>query len=70
MSNSYSEFLLTAMLIAAIAVFIFLIYISAPYGRYFKSNFGPTVNGKLGWIIMEAPAPLLFAALLILDTSS
>ena len=49
----------------AVAVFIYLLFIAAPYGRYFRRGFGPAVNGRLGWIIMEAPAPLLFAAVFI-----
>jgi steroid 5-alpha reductase family enzyme len=40
----------------AIIVFIVLFFISAPYGRYSQSTWGPLVNPKLGWFLMEFPA--------------
>jgi len=48
------------VLLAAI-VFSVLLFMAAPYGRYFKSGWGPAINNKAGWVIMEAAAPLVFA---------
>lgn len=39
-----------------------LLFISAPYGRHARAGWGPTVPGRLGWIVMESPAVLLFGA--------
>jgi 3-oxo-5-alpha-steroid 4-dehydrogenase 1 len=38
-----------------------LLKISAPYGRYLKTGWGPLINNKLGWIFMELPALLVFS---------
>ncbi len=38
--------------IAAI-IFVVLLFITAPYGRHTKSTWGPLINNKLGWFIME-----------------
>lgn len=40
-------------IILAIAVFIMLMFITAPYGRHTKQTWGPLVDNKTGWIVME-----------------
>jgi len=45
--------------------FPFLFKITAPYGRHSNRNWGPMINNRLGWIIMEFPAMALFATLVI-----
>jgi steroid 5-alpha reductase family enzyme len=70
MSETVFSYVLVTWIIIAILVFISLFFISAPYGRYFRRNFGPAINGKLGWIFMETPAPLVFAIFFISDIRS
>jgi len=41
----------TVGLIYVIGTLLFLIFQPAPYGRYSKSVFGPTINAKLGWMV-------------------
>src|SRR5690554_3960219 len=36
-----------------VAVYILLHFITAPYGRHTKSTWGPLIDNKLGWFIME-----------------
>ena len=38
---------------AALVTFIVLLRITAPYGRHTKSSWGPLIDNKLGWFIME-----------------
>jgi protein-S-isoprenylcysteine O-methyltransferase Ste14 len=45
----------------ATAVFVSLLFIDAPYGRHSRKGWGPTIGDKAGWILMEAPSPLLLA---------
>lgn len=36
-----------------VAVYILLHFITAPYGRHTKSTWGPLIDNKTGWFIME-----------------
>ncbi len=42
-----------AWIAAAVVTFIALLKITAPYGRHTKSTWGPLIDNKLGWFIME-----------------
>jgi 3-oxo-5-alpha-steroid 4-dehydrogenase 1 len=46
--------------ILAGAVFAVGFFISAPYGRHFHGKGFPSVDDRVGWAIMEAPAVLVF----------
>ena len=61
MGETTFRYILFGWILIAIIVFIVLLFIAAPYGRHFRKNFGPSINAKLGWIVMESPAPLVFA---------
>jgi protein-S-isoprenylcysteine O-methyltransferase Ste14 len=45
--------------VAVVIVFPLLFFISAPYGRHVREHWGPTISATLGWVLMEAPSPLL-----------
>jgi len=47
--------------------FIVLFFVTAPYGRHAKSGWGPIVDNRVGWLLMESPAPLLFFLFYILS---
>ena len=49
----------------AFVIFILLFKITAPYGRRSNKKWGPTINNRLGWVIMEFPALALFGYLVI-----
>jgi len=45
----------------AILIFPVVLRITAPYGRHTQKNWGPMVNNRLGWFIMELPALVVFS---------
>jgi len=51
-----AEFLLALVTVVAVTM------VPAPYGRYERRGWGPTVAARLGWVLMEMPAVALFAA--------
>ncbi|MFK5857111.1 MAG: 3-oxo-5-alpha-steroid 4-dehydrogenase, partial [Bacteroidota bacterium] len=60
-----SEQLFTTLLYSwialAIITFPVLLRITAPYGRHTTNTWGPTLNNKFGWILMEAPVVIIFS---------
>ncbi|MBI5525344.1 MAG: DUF1295 domain-containing protein [Deltaproteobacteria bacterium] len=38
--------------------FVALLFITAPYGRHGRRGWGPAVNPRIGWVVMELPAAL------------
>jgi protein-S-isoprenylcysteine O-methyltransferase Ste14 len=54
----------------AVIVFALLFFYTAPYGRYTGKASGPYVKGPFGWVIMEMPAPVVFAACFFIGAPS
>ena len=57
------DIFLLAMAITAVPVFIVLFFIDAGYGKFYTKKWGPAVNNRLGWVLMESP---VFFAMLAL----
>lgn len=68
--QSVFDILTQGWLVLAVVVFIVLFRFTAPYGRHVRKGWGPTITGKLAWLIMEAPAPLVFATCCLLRTNT
>jgi 3-oxo-5-alpha-steroid 4-dehydrogenase 1 len=63
---TFFHFLLLGWVILAAVTFIALFFVVAPYGRHTRRNWGLTIKNKIGWIIMESAAPLIFATCFVL----
>jgi hypothetical protein len=50
--STYSDLLFTWMGLG-LATFFLLLKITAPFGRHTSENWGPQIDNRLGWIIME-----------------
>jgi len=61
--------LLMGWFVIAILIFILLFYVIAPYGRHIRKGWGPVLDNRLGWIIMEAVSPVLFAVCFMIGTN-
>ena len=49
------------VILSGAAVFVALLFVSAPYGRHARRGWGPSLSARLGWVLMESPSALLFA---------
>jgi hypothetical protein len=47
----------------AVITGVILLFVAAPYGRYERAGWGPTLPATIGWIVMELPAVVLFTAI-------
>jgi len=68
--QEFFNILLVSWFILALVIFVTLLFLVAPYGRHSRSGWGPSLDNWLGWIIMEAASPLVFAACFILGSNT
>ncbi len=54
----------------ALATFVLLFFVSAPYGRHIRKGWGPTINNNWGWVTMEFPSFAIMLYFLLADTHS
>jgi protein-S-isoprenylcysteine O-methyltransferase Ste14 len=64
------EILLWAYLALAVATFVALRLIVAPYGRHARAGWGPQLSSTVGWLIMETPAVLVFAGVFFIGENA
>ena len=55
--------LLIVMAALAAVVFVSLFFVDAGYGKFYNKKWGPSINNRIGWVLMEAP--VFFAMLLL-----
>ena len=60
--HAFQVFLLV-MAIVAVVVFVCLFFVDAGYGKFYQPKWGPSVDNRMGWVLMEAP---VFVAMLLL----
>jgi protein-S-isoprenylcysteine O-methyltransferase Ste14 len=56
----YQKLVVFVFVWAALTYF-FLSKVSAPYGKFKRKGWGPSIPNNLGWIIFETPSVVLFA---------
>lgn len=57
--DAFNIFLIIMLIIAAF-VFITLFFEGAGYGQLISKKWGPSINNRPGWVIMEIPVVILF----------
>ncbi len=60
LSHEVHRWFVAAEFVFAAVTFVALLFIAAPYGRHSRSGWGPTLNSRWGWLLMEAPTWLVF----------
>lgn len=58
------------IVVVGLFVFFLLLFISAPYGRHLREGWGPTMNAKLLWVVMEAPSPVSFCVVYFMSDNA
>jgi len=58
--NTIYDVLLIGIFASALLTALVLLKIDAPYGRHKREGWGPKIPTRLGWVVMEAPASLVF----------
>ena len=61
MSSTTFYFIVYIWIAIALVIFPIVLWIVAPYGRHTTTHWGPLINNKPGWILMESPALFFFA---------
>lgn len=69
MSGQTFNTFLWAWIVLALALAPIQFRVTAPYGRHASTKWGPTIPNRLGWLVMEAVSPLVFAAALLLQNA-
>jgi 3-oxo-5-alpha-steroid 4-dehydrogenase 1 len=57
--DSFFLFLWLWTLLGLLA-FILLLFVTAPYGRHSRKDWGPSIPNRVGWIVMELPSLIIF----------
>jgi 3-oxo-5-alpha-steroid 4-dehydrogenase 1 len=68
--RTFFNILLISWFVLAVVIFVSLFFIVAPYGRHLRNRWGPKIDDRLGWIIMEAPSSLVFLICFVAGASS
>ena len=63
--NQYFDWVAYGTLVLAVPVFLLLFFVRAPYGRHIRSGWGPLLENRLGWFIMESPAVFVFGLIVL-----
>jgi len=61
--STFYHWYVIAWMALAVVTFVTLFFITAPYGRFTRDGWGPRVNARLGWIVMETPVLVTFLVL-------
>lgn len=61
--STFYHWLVIAWMVLAAVTFIALFFVTAPYGRFTRSGWGPRMSARWGWILMETPVLITFVVL-------
>jgi 3-oxo-5-alpha-steroid 4-dehydrogenase 1 len=56
----FFNLLMIFFMVIGLGVFILLFFVAAPYGQHIRKGWGPNINNKLGWFIMEVPTVIIY----------
>jgi len=65
--NDLFGLLLKVEIYSAVAIFFILFFITAPYGKHLRKQWGPTIKSSLAWVLMEMPAIVVLSVIFIVN---
>jgi len=65
MTYSFFNTIVIIWIALAIILFPLLIKVKAPYGRHSNMSWGPMIDNRTAWMLMELPSLVLFAILFL-----
>ena len=66
---SFLDLLTLGWIALALALVPVQVFVTAPYGRHARAGWGPAIPNRLGWMLMEAVSPVVFAGLFLAGSS-
>jgi 3-oxo-5-alpha-steroid 4-dehydrogenase 1 len=63
----FFNFLMIIFIAVGIGVFILLFFVAAPYGQHIRKGWGPNINNKIGWFVMEVPTVIIYLVLYLIS---
>lgn len=70
MIETYFTTVVWAWIGLAAIVHVTMFFVTAPFGRHTSEKWGPTIDNRLGWFIMELPSLAIMAYFLVFGTLS
>jgi protein-S-isoprenylcysteine O-methyltransferase Ste14 len=64
--REFFDIFIVCWIALALVTFVSLFWITAPYGKFTRSGWGPRIDRRIGWIVMETPAVLLILVFFLL----
>jgi len=53
-----------------LVIFVLLLFVTAPYGRHSRKDWGPNIPNRVGWVLMELPSLLVFSLFFLLGPNT
>ena len=70
MLNSIYNNILIPWLVLGLVTAIILLKVSAPYGKFTSTSWGPNISFKWGWIIQETISPICFSIFFLIGPNN
>jgi 3-oxo-5-alpha-steroid 4-dehydrogenase 1 len=64
------EWITYGWIVLALAVHVTMFFVTAPFGRHTSERWGPMINNRFGWFIMELPSLLIMSYFLFFGSNS
>jgi len=58
--QAFYDWLVIGWLALAAVTFCALFFVTAPYGRFTRGGWGPSISARWGWVLMESPSLITF----------